>query len=91
MSDPADDPLALASRAGLPSEFLYLRDAFPRERWSHVKLVYDGSGKQEMFVNGELFGTKDAAFKATVQKPLILSFGPFRGMVDEVIVRKGNQ
>ena len=34
MSDATDDPLALASRAGLPSEFLYLRDAFPRERWT---------------------------------------------------------
>ena len=34
MSDATDDPLALASRPGLPSEFLYLRDAFPRERWS---------------------------------------------------------
>ena len=34
MSEPTDDPLALASRAGLPSEFLYLRDAFPRERWT---------------------------------------------------------
>lgn len=30
----AVDPLALASRAGLPPEFLYLREAFPRERWS---------------------------------------------------------
>ena len=34
MSDAPDDPLALASRAGLPTEFLYLRDAFPRERWT---------------------------------------------------------
>jgi iron-sulfur cluster repair protein YtfE (RIC family) len=34
LSDAADDPLALASRKGLPSEFLYLREAFPRERWS---------------------------------------------------------
>ena len=34
MSDSPHDPLALASRAGLPSEFLYLRDAFPRERWT---------------------------------------------------------
>ena len=34
MSEATDDPLALASRAGLPPEFLYLRDAFPRERWS---------------------------------------------------------
>lgn len=33
MSDPAE-PLALAGRAGLPVEFLYLRDSFPRERWS---------------------------------------------------------
>ncbi|HYD27651.1 hemerythrin domain-containing protein [Brevundimonas sp.] len=34
MSDTHDDPLALASRTGLPPEFLYLRDALPRERWS---------------------------------------------------------
>jgi iron-sulfur cluster repair protein YtfE (RIC family) len=34
LSDAPHDPLALASRAGLPSEFLYLREAFPRERWS---------------------------------------------------------
>lgn len=34
MSDASYDPLALASRAGLPVDFLYLRDAFPRERWS---------------------------------------------------------
>lgn len=33
MPDTPDDPLALASRAGLPTEFLYLREAFPRERW----------------------------------------------------------
>ena len=33
MSDAAD-PLALASRVGLPPEFLYLRDTFPRERWT---------------------------------------------------------
>lgn len=33
MSEPGDEPLALAVRAGLPSEFLYLRDTFPRERW----------------------------------------------------------
>lgn len=26
--------LALASRTGLPSEFLYLRDGFPRDRWT---------------------------------------------------------
>ena len=30
----SDDPLALASRDGLPGEFLYLSEAFPRERWS---------------------------------------------------------
>ena len=34
MPEGADDPLALASRAGLPAEFLYLREAFPRERWN---------------------------------------------------------
>jgi iron-sulfur cluster repair protein YtfE (RIC family) len=34
LPEAADDPLTLASRAGLPPEFLYLREAFPRERWS---------------------------------------------------------
>jgi tRNA-specific 2-thiouridylase len=34
LSDTVDDPLALASRAGLPAEFRYLHEAFPRERWS---------------------------------------------------------
>lgn len=29
-----DDALALASRTGLPSDFLYLRHAFPRDRWT---------------------------------------------------------
>ena len=33
MSDRPVDPLALASRAGLPPEFRYLHEAFPRERW----------------------------------------------------------
>lgn len=30
----AADPLALAARAGLPDEMLYLREALPRERWT---------------------------------------------------------
>ncbi|MDI6623616.1 MAG: hemerythrin domain-containing protein [Brevundimonas sp.] len=34
MSEAPDDPLALASRVGLPSDCLYLREAFPRERWT---------------------------------------------------------
>lgn len=32
--DALADPLALAARAGLPDDMLYLRDAFPRERWT---------------------------------------------------------
>lgn len=38
MSDGSQDPLALAARAGLPAEFLYLREAFPRERWDEAGL-----------------------------------------------------
>ncbi len=34
MSDGPDDALKLASRTGLPPEFLYLLETFPRERWS---------------------------------------------------------
>jgi hypothetical protein len=34
LPDTPDDPLALASRSGLPDDFLYLSEAFPRERWT---------------------------------------------------------
>lgn len=34
MSDAPDDALALTSRGGLPVEFLYMRDEFPRARWT---------------------------------------------------------
>lgn len=34
MSDAEATALALAGRTGLPGEMLYLRDAFPRERWA---------------------------------------------------------
>lgn len=37
MSEPAD-ALGLAARAGLPPEFLYLREAFPRARWAEAGL-----------------------------------------------------
>ncbi|MGZ9098151.1 MAG: hemerythrin domain-containing protein [Brevundimonas sp.] len=38
MSDTPDDALALAARTGLPPEFLYLREAFPRSRWDEAGL-----------------------------------------------------
>lgn len=63
---------------------------FPRDRWCHVKLTNDGS-RQVLYVDGKPFATKaDPAFKETVKAPLVLSFGPFRGMVDEVRVRIGS-
>lgn len=34
MSDAEATALALAGRTGLPGEMLYLREAFPRERWA---------------------------------------------------------
>lgn len=34
MSDTPDDALALTSRVGLPVALLYLRDQFPRDRWT---------------------------------------------------------
>ncbi len=38
MPEPAHDGQKLASRAGLPAEFLYLREVFPRERWDTAVL-----------------------------------------------------
>lgn len=34
MPETPDDALALTARAGLPPEFLYLREEFPRDRWT---------------------------------------------------------
>jgi iron-sulfur cluster repair protein YtfE (RIC family) len=34
LSETPDDALALATRTGLPSGFLYLRDEYPRDRWT---------------------------------------------------------
>lgn len=36
MPDPAGDALNLDVRTGLPVEFLYLREAYPRERWDSL-------------------------------------------------------
>ena len=59
----------------------------PPNRWCQVKLTFDG--KQSTFsVDGKGWGSiPGSPFKATLNKPLTLSFGPFRGMVDELQVR----
>lgn len=60
---------------------------FPRNRWTHVKIVDDGKGKAQFFANGELIG--EAASKTLMGEKrgnLVLSIGPFRGQVDEVRV-----
>ncbi|MDO9587622.1 MAG: hemerythrin domain-containing protein [Brevundimonas sp.] len=38
MSDRSGDALTLALRSGLPAEFLYLREAYPRMRWTESGL-----------------------------------------------------
>lgn len=38
MSEPSPEALALAIRHGLPVEMLYLRDAYPRDRWAEPGL-----------------------------------------------------
>lgn len=62
--------------------------SFPRGRWCHVKLAYDGKRKSTLLIDGEIWGTLDVPpFKANLNKPLTLSVGPFRGMIDELVVR----
>jgi hypothetical protein len=70
-----------------PAQFV---SGFPRDRWCQVKLVYDGKGTASFYVDGKLWGsTQDQTFRPTVNHPLTLSFGPFKGMVDEVRVQLG--
>lgn len=60
---------------------------FPRNRWCQVRIVHDG--KQARFlVDGEPWGAIEGpAFRPGLKTPLVFTFGPFRGMVDEVRVR----
>jgi glycosyl hydrolase family 9/cellulase-like Ig domain-containing protein/PKD domain-containing protein len=63
---------------------------FPRERWCQVKIAYDGQGRARFLVDGQAWGTMEGpVFKPGLKKPLVLTVGPFRGMVDEVRVRVG--
>lgn len=39
MSEAPNDALALATRSGLPAEFLYLREAYPRDRWTALPQI----------------------------------------------------
>lgn len=63
---------------------------FPRNRWTHVTIAYNGKDKSTFSVDGKQWGEiAGQAFKPTVKRPLVFSFGPFRGMVDEVRVTRG--
>ena len=63
---------------------------FPKNRWCQVKLVYDGKGTQELFIDGKSWGkTTEPTLKPLPGKPLQLMLGPIRGMIDEVRLSKG--
>jgi len=63
---------------------------FPRDRWCHVKLTYDGQGKARFLVDGQVWGSSEGpVFRGGLKTPLVLTIGPFRGMVDEVRLRRG--
>lgn len=79
-----------APKFGPTSSAVFAKD-FPRDQWCHVVIHYDGKGKSEMTVNGKSWGTIDGQpFKANLKKNLMVAFGPFRGMIDEVCVSTGN-
>lgn len=61
-------------------------DEFPRRRWCHVQIVYDGKGHATILVDGTAWGTSEVALSAEYE-PVTLLFGPFRGRVDEVRLR----
>jgi hypothetical protein len=63
---------------------------FPRERWCHVQIRYDGAGRAEFLVDGASWGVIEGQIlKPGVNKPLVFSFGPFRGMIDQVRLQHG--
>lgn len=62
---------------------------FPRDRWCHVRIVYDGRGRGRFEVDGRLFGQGAGRFFNPVRRePTTFSLGPFCGLVDEVRVSK---
>ncbi|MCC2672248.1 MAG: glycoside hydrolase, partial [Armatimonadetes bacterium] len=80
----------IAPRFGkaIPSE-RFARE-FPRHRWCHVRITHDAAGKEQFFVDGKPWGAiSGPVFRPGLKTPLVLTLGPFRGMVDEVRLRKG--
>lgn len=63
-------------------------EEFPRNRWCHVQIVYDGQKQARFFVDGALWGvTATPPFKPGLKTPTTLTIGPFRGLLDEVRLR----
>lgn len=63
---------------------------FPKQRWCHVKIAYDGQGSARFLVDGTEWGVLGGQpLKPEANEPVMLHLGPFRGKVDEVRLRVG--
>ncbi len=61
--------------------------SFPRKRWCHVRIEYDGRGGAELCVNGKRMGGGEGRiFRSDRKGSPRFTFGPLIGRIDEVRV-----
>jgi len=64
---------------------------FPRQQWVHVEIKYDGKDSATFYVDSKPWGTQQGKLLRPDKKtPLALTVGPFKGMVDEIRLSRGN-
>jgi hypothetical protein len=61
---------------------------FPRRRWCHVKITYDGAGAARFLLDGKPFAEGKGQVFREGKAALTFTLGPFRGLVDEVRVSR---
>ena len=58
---------------------------FPKERWCQVRIDFNGQGSASFYVDGEKWGALEGVrIKDPKGDPAAITFGPFRGAIDEL-------
>jgi hypothetical protein len=72
---------------GVPYEVF--AKSFPKNRWCHVAIVFDGKETATFLLDGKSLGSITGRIFRDDPSPVTLSFGPFKGMIDELRLSVG--
>lgn len=90
MSEPSpDDALSLAVRSGLPAEFLYLREEYPRDRWTalpeiaaHWLQMHGGFRGHQAYMDGLIGQWRKGGDLQTLHRELVPALQSFLQHLD---------